>query len=130
MTPCFICAGCDSLERRVNGHHSACPRCERPDMMRTVKAVNVLAFDPDGGAPNGLDFAAGSCQAEGEYLRFTCPGCRNWCAGRCSNPKRPETWEIVAGTLDTPETLTLAPSIRAGCCGWHGYLRDGVFLPC
>lgn len=66
------------------------------------------------------------------YL-FACPGCR-----------RPGTvsfgvvsgWRVESGDALHPEGVTLSPSIlhddsaHGGQCGWHGYLRNGVFEPC
>ena len=66
-------------------------------------------------------------------LNFCCPGCGQFGSIPCSSPKSTDrpSWEIKSGTLADPRTLTLAPSIHCvGCCGWHGYLRDGVFVPC
>lgn len=43
-------------------------------------------------------------------------------------------WSVVSGNPAQPETLTTSPSIlhdpAKGGCGWHGYLRAGVFEPC
>ncbi|GGO19566.1 DUF6527 family protein [Deinococcus humi] len=36
---------------------------------------------------------------------------------------------VVSGSVETGD-LTLTPSLfhnAPGCCGWHGWLRDGVF---
>ena len=59
---------------------------------------------------------------------FTCPGCgaESWL------PVAPESggWTLTAGEFATGVGLTLSPSILNRCCGWHGYLRDGVFAPC
>lgn len=65
------------------------------------------------------------------YIILSCPGCGHVSGMRVGNPKPEQTpsWRIAAG--DTAETLTLEPSINCiGCCGWHGYLRDGVFESC
>lgn len=73
---------------------------------------------------------------EGRYagtLLFACPGCGEFGSVRCNHPKPAESpsWDILAGTPDDPTTLTLSPSIHCrGCCGWHGYLRNGVFESC
>lgn len=46
-------------------------------------------------------------------------------------------WTLTSGTF--PETITLQPSILigssaknhlGGCEGWHGYLTNGVLVPC
>lgn len=114
------------------------------DPKRTVKATPRVVFDPDGGAPDGIDVEPGVCQPREPYrgythrrLAFACPGCASWgsipCrkAGEAFDPRESNGWEITAGTLDDPTTLTLSPSIHCvGCCGWHGYLTDGVFRSC
>lgn len=103
------------------------------DPKRTCPAVYQPVFDADGGAPNGTDFPPGTCQrVQPNRLMFTCPGCGQWGGVQAfPSPKKPEGWEIVSGTLDDPTTLTLSPSIHCiSCCGWHGYLRGGVFTSC
>lgn len=118
------------------------------DPRRTVRARKVNTFDERGGAPNSLDGAPGDAQKRRPYtgenverLMFACPGCAGWGSIACGKPKPTDgindqvvkgpTWEIVSGSLDDPETLTLSPSIHCvGCCGWHGYLRNGVFESC
>mgnify|MGYP007089154836 CR=1 FL=1 len=66
-----------------------------------------------------------------DHLGFSCPGCGRFGAIQAGSPKpadRP-SWLIEQGTLDDPASLTLSPSINCvGCCGWHGYLRKGVFV--
>jgi len=48
-------------------------------------------------------------------------------------PIKPVTngWDHVSGTF--PETLTLLPSIlieHRPSGGWHGYLQNGILVPC
>lgn len=103
------------------------------DPRRTCPAIHRQVFDADGGAPNGIEAEPGTCQrVQPNRLMFTCPGCGQWGGVQAfPPPKKPEGWEIVRGTLDDPTTLTLSPSIHCqGCCGWHGYLTDGVFTSC
>jgi hypothetical protein len=95
------------------------------DPKRTVKARLCNRLDTCG---------PGDCTASEDSLRleFACPGCGAWGSIRVGRPKPPgkPTWEIVAGDIGNPETLTLAPSIDCkGCCGWHGFLFDGEFRP-
>lgn len=54
-----------------------------------------------------------------------CPGC-----GSLGSPKDGAKWSVVSGSLQDVTTLTLQPSIARSCCGWHGYLRNGVFESC
>ena len=82
-----------------------------------------------------LDADPGDCiyHPEESRLTFACPGCAQWGGVRCGHPKPAEkpSWDIVSGRPEEPDTLTLAPSIHCqGCCGWHGYLKDGVFESC
>lgn len=102
------------------------------DAKRTVPARVVNVFDENGGAPNGIDAEPGDCQHVGDgWLMFACPGCGEWGAVRCSHPKRPETWDITAGTVEDATGLTLSPSVHSvSCCGWHGHLTAGVFVSC
>ena len=60
------------------------------------------------------------------YLMLACPGC-----GRVSGMRVGDSaglgspsWLFTAGP-------TLHPSINCvGCCGWHGWLTNGVFHSC
>lgn len=95
------------------------------DPKRTVKAKKVDAFR--------YDCEPGDCILYGDRLMFGCPGCGLWGGVNAGHPKPAQgpSWDIVSGTLDDPEHLTLSPSIHCiGCCGWHGHLKDGTFVPC
>ncbi len=103
------------------------------DVRRTCKAIQADPDDPtiqfcyaDPG--KGRRFAE-------DMLLFACPGCGRSGAIRAAHPKPPNgsgaTWDITGGSLDDITTLTLSPSINCvGCCGWHGYLKNGVFESC
>lgn len=54
-----------------------------------------------------------------------CPGC-----GQVGAPRDGARWTVTSGSLDDVTTLSLSPSILKNCCGWHGYLRNGVFESC
>ena len=54
-----------------------------------------------------------------------CPGC-----GEAGSPNTGAKWTIVAGSFSNVSELTLSPSIANSCCGWHGYLKNGVFESC
>lgn len=72
-----------------------------------------------------------------------CPGCGQF-GSIAIFPMEGPHWNIVSGltsvggvTLDAGPgdindvtTLSLSPSILKHCCGWHGYLRHGVFESC
>ena len=117
------------------------------DPKRTVKANPREVFAEDGSDPNGIDAEPGDCQKRGPYrgeladrLAFACPGCAQWGSIACVKPGEVDAhpaagsgprWQITKGELADPTTLTLSPSIHCvGCCGWHGYLTDGVFRSC
>jgi hypothetical protein len=68
-----------------------------------------------------------------EDLAIACPGCGR----RSSLPLVAgyrSRWTVTGGDVRAPASLTLSPSIwhriEDGGCGWHGYLRNGVFEPC
>jgi hypothetical protein len=55
-----------------------------------------------------------------------CPGC-----GEAGGPRDGAKWQATQGSFDDVSSLTLTPSILCGgCCGWHGYLVNGVFQSC
>ena len=61
-----------------------------------------------------------------DHVAIACPGCGHVSAMHVGDPKpeKSPSW-LMTGPL---ERLTLAPSINCiGCCGWHGYLVEGVF---
>ena len=66
---------------------------------------------------------------------FRCPGCGAASAlPLLSSPvqQRP-FWRVTAGDPRRATGLTLTPSIHHAAplgCGWHGWLRDGVLVPC
>lgn len=62
---------------------------------------------------------------DGSNWLLCCPGC-----GEMGSPRNGARWTIEAGSFDDVSTLTLSPSIAKSCCGWHGYLRNGVFESC
>lgn len=134
MEPCKVCQfWARDASNEVGEHHPHCPL--KADPKRTVKARKVEVFDAEGGAVNGLIEEPGVCQPfpEDKRLGFCCPGCGKWGAVRVGSPKpvASPSWNIVSGTLEEPESLTLTPSIHCiGCCGWHGYLTSGIFVPC
>lgn len=60
---------------------------------------------------------------------IACPGCGQF-GSLCVDPTQPICWKVDGGSTDDVTTLTLSPSILKHCCGWHGYLRNGVFESC
>ena len=65
---------------------------------------------------------------------FGCPGCGSTCILHLGTGPENHTWQVTAGDASKPEGVTLSPSIlhtpQHGGCGWHGYLKGGVFVPC
>lgn len=62
-------------------------------------------------------------------LEFICPcGCGSvHCVSVCEGTKEGKHW-LWNGDAEKP---TLTPSIQClTSCRWHGYLTDGVFVPC
>lgn len=108
---------------------------ERPaeDRRRTVGATPADEAWPDGGyAAPGATYVDRDDVYPG-LLLFACPGCGRMGGIRVGAEKPPDrpSWRVEAGEVKDPGRLTLSPSIYcAGCCGWHGYLRGGVFSPC
>lgn len=60
-----------------------------------------------------------------DHWLLCCPGC-----GELGSPKDGAKWTIASGSWEDVSTLTLTPSIAKSCCGWHGYLKNGVFESC
>lgn len=66
---------------------------------------------------------------------FRCPGCG--CESHLplplAGPRPRHAWTVTAGDPRTGVGITLSPSIHHAApqgCGWHGWLRDGVLVPC
>ncbi len=56
---------------------------------------------------------------------IACPGC-----GQIGSARDGAVWQVTGGSREDVTTLTLSPSIAKGCCGWHGYLKNGVSESC
>lgn len=107
------------------------------DTRRTVAARMVADLDAPGDDGPGCMLPlnprdeGGPCPG---YL-FACPGCGQH-SGLYLHPPDPGTprWRVIGGAAERAEGLTLAPSIHhtaeRGGCGWHGFLTNGVFVPC
>ena len=102
------------------------------DVRRTVAARLVDDIDTEGAQPGDVEVRALDGVVWG--YGYACAGCgsRSWLALTDDNPG--PRWTVAAGDVAQPGTVTLSPSIfhtvERGGCGWHGYLRDGVFAPC
>lgn len=56
------------------------------------------------------------------------PNAKSRCDINCKHPGGYDipqrNWELT-GSIDRPN---ISPSINCGECGWHGYIKEGVFL--
>jgi hypothetical protein len=111
---------------------------ERPtvDPKRTgVKAREIPEWpeQPDGsarfyGQPGDM---LRTKKTDGSLYGFlvACPGCGQFGAiPVCADA--PVRWVVGPGDVNDVTTLSLTPSILKHCCGWHGFLRRGVFESC
>lgn len=60
-------------------------------------------------------------------MMLACPGCGSVMPMCVGNPKPIVTpsWQLYGDVTRSP---SLAPAVNCvGCCGWHGFLRGGVF---
>jgi hypothetical protein len=100
------------------------------DAKRTViVTLTDNAWPEDGYTTPGAVFVDKDKVYE-DHLLFACPGCGKFGSIRADKEKSDDrpSWKIEAGSLLEPQKLTLSPSIHCvGCCGWHGFLKDGVF---
>lgn len=98
------------------------------DPKRSNLPAKAVIFDQGDGYPGIAD--PGAFEFVGySTLVLACPGCGQVSSMRVGNPKPLEkpSWEVSG----TPQQPTLKPSIHCvGCCGWHGYLRGGIFESC
>jgi len=98
------------------------------DNKRTgLKATLLEQFPESGEVPPGGIYA----KMEG-FIGIACPGCGQCSAMRVGNPKPAEnpSWKTTGSKYDLT-SFSLSPSIHCtGCCGWHGYLTNGVFESC
>lgn len=106
------------------------------DVRRTVKATHAAVDDAYLQPGEHCHTEPGKARKYGNNLfMFACPGCGVTGSIRAGHPKPDNsngaTWDVTGGSLDDPTTLTLSPSINCvGCCGWHGWLKGGVFESC
>lgn len=83
---------------------------------------------PDKGVPGQLEL-----DLERNRIIMACPGCGHVSSMRVGNPKPADSpsWLITGLLMPDGETMqdtTLHPSVNCiGCCGWHGWLKQGVF---
>lgn len=107
------------------------------DLRRSVPArivEDIDALGPGGGQPGDLMPLRRSTDGALWGFAYRCVGCGMETALPVNPPDAGPRWTVTAGDPMTGAGLTLSPSIwhnggRCGC-GWHGWLRDGVFAPC
>ena len=110
------------------------------DIRRAIAARMVDDIDAEGVGPGCL--MALNPREPGEPIPgyiLTCPGCGQQ-SGLFLHPRDPGVprWTVTSGDPSKAEGLTLSPSIHhqkttnplTSGCGWHGYLREGRFVPC
>lgn len=85
-----------------------------------MNAVECKSFDELEEAGKGaVYFISETC------LVNNCPGCGRRCALTIGGDKSPR-WNV-----DQRDPLTLTPSVNCvGCCGWHGFLKNGEWVSC
>lgn len=89
------------------------------DMMRTFNADGSL---------NGFLIACPNCGVFGALGINSKQA--NWTVAKGLTNVGGVTLDAGPGDLNDVTTLSLTPSILKRCCGWHGYLRRGVFEQC
>lgn len=104
-----------------------------PDLRASmpVRVVDNLDAFEEHGQPGDVlpTTASGGCGVEGYLMR--CPGCgQESSLPLGSSPGA--RWTVTAGDPQTGAGLTLSPSVwhRVPSCGWHGWVRDGRWVPC
>ena len=104
---------------------------ERNPKRTGVKAILVTGDWPD----TSLLEPPGTIRVlhDGDEIALACPGCGRVSAMRVgtTKPAQSPSWQITTGSLNDVASLTFLPSINCvGCCGWHGWLKNGVFESC
>ena len=101
---------------------------DRPivDAKRTNLPAKAVQFESD---PVGDYHEPGSYEIAGtSHVLLACPGCGYVTGMRIGFERKPERSPSWLATLEDDDTLTLEPSINCvSCCGWHGYLKRGLF---
>jgi hypothetical protein len=106
------------------------------DLRRTVAARFAAPDDvPSRMEPGDLYPERASADGDVVGYVYACVGCGSISGlhlhGRVGEGPR---WRVESGDPGRPSSLTLAPSIlhdpAKGGCGWHGWLREGHFVPC
>ena len=100
---------------------------------KDIKRTNLKAFRIDAWPENEIAELGACYKMSNDYFAFSCPGCGRFAGVRVGHPKPQDSpsWDVVSGNVEDPTTVTLAPSINCkGCCGWHGYLQNGMFVSC
>jgi hypothetical protein len=108
------------------------PRIEVDPKRTGVKASRIEWTEPpmflDGHlwyGPIGAMIHREGADDFGVGFLICCPGC-----GQLGGARQGHKWTVSGGSATDVTTLSLTPSIQKHCCGWHGYLRHGVFESC
>ena len=101
--------------------------------LRASMPVRVLDHDTyeSAGQPGDVCVTTrhGGDAVAGYLMR--CPGCGQESALPLGSSPGAR-WTVTAGDPRTGAGLTLSPSVwhRVPSCGWHGWVRDGRWVPC
>lgn len=99
------------------------------DPKRTgLKAVPTTLLTDDG-YPSHAEPGAFELHPGDRVLALACPGCGYVSGISVGDPKPAQSpsWHLT-GDRSAPN---LSPSVNCvGCCGWHGWLKNGVFESC
>lgn len=97
------------------------------------KRTNVKMVLLDSWPEDDENIEPGFCISKYDnHLSFACPGCGRFGSILYGDPKPviSQSWKIESGSIEALN-LTLSPSINCvGCCGWHGFLKNGIFVSC
>ncbi len=96
----------------------------KPVPITLVEDIEAFAFLKPGTA----EWYANAYGNEHAGLVYVCPcGCGNVSAISVKLGEKVDGAWRWDGNVEKP---TLLPSIRKTSCAWHGYLTEGVFVPC
>lgn len=88
----------------------------------TLPKLKCSDVEPD---DTSIDHAAEAEKRKTIHYVLACPGC-----GQMGSPREGQKWIVTDGSIADVTTMTLSPSIAKSCCGWHGHLKNGVFVSC
>ncbi len=94
-----------------------------------VKALLLAEFVFDAEPGDMLPMTNESAEIIG--FNIACPGCGKWgCISFVAFDHFTNPWRVTGGSTADVRSLSVMNSILNHCCGWHGYLKNGVFESC